>query len=368
MGRIYRIWYCECPRKHRKKNTKCTRCGSCATRASKDYYISYYAMGRTIEEKTAPTKGLANAILMQRLNEVVVGKFRLKSEKRILLRDFAQGEYWDVYAGKLADARSYKSRIKNYILPWFGDKWLHQIEQYDIEGWVAELDDRELSVSTVDKILATLKSMYRKAEEWKLIEENPTKRVKTRNLENKTDKYLDKKQYQALICAAEKISRPLKNAIVLGVGTMLRRENLFGLTWDMVDTNTRTITIPAQLFKGRREHVLPMIEPVYEIMREIPRNLHVKYVLVNPATGTRYKQGMRKYFNKAKQIAGIDAAFRWHDLRHTGASWLEMEGIPLNVIQEILGHKDIRTTQRYAHLSPSYKAEPMAKIGGCFKL
>ena len=83
-------------------------------------------------------------------------------------------------------------------------------------------------------------------------------------------------------------------------------------------------------------------------------------VFPNPKTGkeiTTVKAAWRGILEKAK-IKG----FWWRDMRHHAASWLLMVGVPLEVIQQILGHKDIRTTQRYAHVSDEYKQDAVEKL------
>jgi len=58
--------------------------------------------------------------------------------------------------------------------------------------------------------------------------------------------------------------------------------------------------------------------------------------------------------------------FHFHDLRHTAASWLVMQGADLLAVKEILGHRDLKTTQRYAHLSPTYLRTALDKLGEVF--
>lgn len=361
MGSLFRFAYCRtCGTRYRQRPNTC--CGSRGFNYS-DWYIRYFAMGHSREEKIGPSRDLALRVLRMRENEVIEGRFRLHREKKILMSDFAGGRYWEVYASKQRSARTFKHIIKNHIVPEFGDMYLHQIEPYDIEGWLARLKPK-YSAATVNKLLAMLKSVFRKAQEWKFITENPTQAFKLRPSDNRILRYLEPEEYRRLIDAAE--SEILKAAIALAVGTMLRKENLFGLCWSQVNLKARTITIPGELTKGEKALVLPIIDPVFDVLQGLPRGLHSDYVLINPLTGTRYVEGMRTAFNNAKKKAGIDPAFRWHDLRHTGASWLAQAGCDLYTIQEILGHSSPQMTQRYAHLSPGHKRKEVEKISERF--
>jgi len=292
MGRIFRFYRCpDCQAQYRKRPQWC-KCGSTEFKQS-DFYISYTAFGRTIEEYTGPSRPFAKRVLLKRESDIAEGKFRLIKDKKILMRDFALGDYWKLYASKKKSSKTFWSRIHYHILPEFGERYLHQIERVDIDRWIARLD-LEYPVSTVNKLLSLLKSIYRRAIEQKLIQNNPAESVKIRKESNRILRYLEPEEYHRLIEAAG--------------------------------------------------------------------NEHLK-----AAIAERYSQGMRRAFNRAKEQAGIDPNFRWHDLRHTGASWLAMAGVDMRVIQELLGHKSIQTTQRYAHLSPDYKRKQAELMGQFFE-
>jgi len=129
---------------------------------------------------------------------------------------------------------------------------------------------------------------------------------------------------------------------------------------------SRTIIIPASQAKGKKRITLPIIEPVYETLQSLPRALHSDYVLVKPRTGKKYRD-MRTTFELAVGKAGIGPDFRWHDLRHTGASWLVMAGVDLYIVQELMGLSSIKMVQRYAHLAPDFKRAQVKKIEEFFK-
>lgn len=83
-------------------------------------------------------------------------------------------------------------------------------------------------------------------------------------------------------------------------------------------------------------------------------------VFVNPQTGTKYLRP-EKSFNKAVKNAEV-RNFRFHDLRHTAATRMTELGIDLAVVQEILGHSDIKTTMRYAHPVPERKLKAIEAL------
>ena len=97
---------------------------------------------------------------------------------------------------------------------------------------------------------------------------------------------------------------------------------------------------------------------VSETMKNI--NRENEFVFYNPKTNDRIKD-IKTGFHTACKKAGIND-FRFHDLRHTAASWMVMEGVSLYAVKEILGHSDIKTTQRYAHLSPGYLENEIGKL------
>jgi integrase len=351
-GKRFRTW-------HGKPPVQICSCGSRDIRTGA-WSIRYEYAGRKKEELIG-TLTMARKVLATRMAEIADGKYGIKRQKKILFRDFALGDYWKLYAEqRLTEStrRDYWNRLHYRVLPKFGESFLHQVERRDIEAWLAGLR-LELSDASVNRFLTLLKSIYRVAGEIGGIEHNPVKDIKLTREDNARIRYLSQEDYQRLIeCAG---AEQLRAAIILAIGTMLRRENLYGLKWSDVDMKNKKITIPASQAKGGKRIILPMIRDVNEVLTRLPRGLHSEYVLINPRTGTRYNN-MHKAFETAKRKAGI-SNLRWHDLRHTGASWLVMSGVDLYVVQKLLGHSSIQVTERYAHLAPDYQAMQAEKLG-----
>ncbi len=93
------------------------------------------------------------------------------------------------------------------------------------------------------------------------------------------------------------------------------------------------------------------------LFKEMPHSIESIYVFTDPRTGEPYKS-VKRSFSTALKKAGIQN-FRFHDLRHTFASHLVMAGIDLTTIKELLGHKSLTMTLRYAHLAPSHKVKAL---------
>lgn len=129
--------------------------------------------------------------------------------------------------------------------------------------------------------------------------------------------------------------------------TGARRGEVLHAKWEDFDTKTMTWRIPISK-SGKARHV-PMSAGVINILDTIPRIKDCPYVFANPKTQKPFKQPFQAW-DTARKKAGLSDV-RMHDLRHSFASFLVNAGKDLYVVQKILGHTQVKTTQRYAHLS-----------------
>jgi len=142
--------------------------------------------------------------------------------------------------------------------------------------------------------------------------------------------------------------------VAFALETGLRRSEQFQLRWDQISFETRTLTLP--LPKGGRTRHVPLSMESLSILRSLDSFLHSPWVFPGLRNNLRPMDSrafLRRVFEPALRKAGIQNK-SWHTLRHTIASRLVMAGVPLLTVKEILGHRDIQTTIRYAHLARSH--------------
>ena len=136
----------------------------------------------------------------------------------------------------------------------------------------------------------------------------------------------------------------------------MRRGEIFNLKWDDIDFDYGFIEVlETKSGKSRR---IPISETLMEVFNELPKDS--EYVFINKQTGEPYTD-IHKSFTTALEIAKIEN-FRFHDLRHTVATRMVEKGIPLPVVQEIMGHAKISTTMRYTHVVPKQKLEAISVL------
>ncbi|MEA1964231.1 MAG: site-specific integrase [Candidatus Aerophobetes bacterium] len=158
---------------------------------------------------------------------------------------------------------------------------------------------------------------------------------------------METKEIEALCNACAPYLKPI---ILTAVNTGIRKGKLLNLKWSDLDFHNRLIYLSDT--KGAKKREIPMNEIMYKTLLRIRKNPDSPYVFCHK-NGKPYKD-LRASLDKAARKAGIER-FRFHDLRHTFASHLVMAGVDLKTVQELLGHKTIEMTLRYAHLSPGHK-------------
>lgn len=212
----------------------------------------------------------------------------------------------------------------------------------------------EVKPGTVAKELFTLSKILRLAvDEWGLLNRNAAHGVKAPTQPEGRTKYLTPGELKAALEAAEVWMRaPMAFAACTGC----RRGELLNLKWMDVDIDRRLLYLRET--KNGTTRILRLGDAAMQILASLPQDGAGDRVFAG-VDGQKLSVYCRRVFHRL----GIpDASF--HTLRHTAASWRVMEGEDLYTVSKILGHKTLRMTQRYAHLSPEYMAKTAGTLDG----
>lgn len=238
----------------------------------------------------------------------------------------------------------------------FGGHLLFTFNVLLVEQYQTKLLTAGKAQATVNNHIATLKHMFTKAKQWGLVTEAINKavhEVKIVNPENRRLRYLSREEANRLLasCDAHWSLNHLKPIIQVALNTGMRKGEILSLTWDRVDMKAGLIFLEQKHTKNKERREVPLNKTAKEALSSIVRRLDVPYVFHE--NGKRYGQVHKSFVAACKKAKIHD--FHFHDLRHTFASWLVMAGVDLTTVKELMGHKTLMMTLRYAHLAPSHK-------------
>lgn len=238
-------------------------------------------------------------------------------------------------------------RIFNWLHEHLHGVALESITKTKIEQLKQVKIDTGVSNATVNRMLALVRSVLNRAEkEWEWIEKAP--HVRLLQEEQGRVRWLTFEESERLLA---ELPSHLAAMARFTLATGLRASNVSGLEWSQIDMQRRCAWIHADQAKGKKSIAVPLNNDAMAVIRaQIGK--HPEFVFTyrgNPISG----QQSTKAWWKALKRAGIEN-FRWHDLRHTWASWHIQNGTPIHILQELGGWTDSDMVKRYAHLSPMH--------------
>jgi site-specific recombinase XerD len=339
------------------------------------WWIRYVdGSGRYRRERVGPYS-LAEKLLSKRRVEALQGK-KLPETLRRRFVSFAEIAD-DALVYSKADKRSYRddaNRMKRLVESW-GGRDASSLSGAEMEQRLSDAArDEKWAPSTYNHYRSLLMLTYRRALRAKKVEVNPTRDVEHRREDNKRVRYLNQHKplpteidyLQALKTEEERLRAVIQHDYAehmpefeLAVNVGLRKGSQYGLTWEMVDWTGRMLNIPTSK-NGDALHI-PLNNAAIAALKTVyQRGEKAGHVFQSEKTGKPLANS-RHWFEDALQKSGV-TDFVWHDLRHTFASRLRMKGAKLEDIAELLGHKGLSMTKRYAHLGPNQLHEVAALL------
>jgi integrase len=315
------------------------------------WWIQYFdAQGRRRREK-AGLKSSAIILYRKRKTEALEGK-KLPEKLRTRVVKFAElaNDALEYCRANNRGWRTDHSRI-GHLREAFGNR-PSELPIEDLRRWFSE---QEWTPATFNRYKSMLSLIYRLGMENKKVASNPAKLLKCKHEDNGRIRFLDQNgaydEERRLRAAIEAIYASHLPEFEIALHTGMRPSEEYSLTWDRVDLFGRQVTVPRSK-NGKVRHI-PLNSEALAAFKVLA---HRSPSGVGPVfiglKGKRLK-GYKHWFNRVVEEAGL-ADFTWYCLRHTFASRLVMAGVDIRTVAELMGHRTIQMTMRYAHLAPEH--------------
>jgi integrase len=247
-----------------------------------------------------------------------------------------------------------------WLDPYLGSKMLDEIdidliaeitrirrEPYEIPRLKGPVRRIKPSAATVNRTLEVVRAILRKArDEWQWLDRCPP--VPMLPEAARRVKWVTRAQAEALVSALPAHQEPM---VRFALETGLRRGNVTHLEWSQVDLDRRVAWIHPDQAKAGKAIPVPLSDVATEVLRgQVGK--HTQWVF--PYRGKPVYQVTTRAWRTAVASIGLPRGFRFHDLRHTWASWHAQDGTPLHILQELGGWASAEMVQRYAHLATEH--------------
>ena len=326
----------------------------------KTYYLHYRdPHGRQRQYRISDTKSItldqARKMAQKLRGQIALG-IDPAAEKATLRQtptfaEFINERYMPFIKGYKKSWEADDSYLRNHLLPMFGKKHLDEITKHDVIQFHHGMHAKGYAQGTCNRCLILLRYAMNLAIRWEIpgIKANPTKDVPLyEDLAGKKERFLTETEAQRLYASVCESDNPmLKYIVPMLILTGARKREVLDSQWEDFDLARKQWRIPTTK-TGRPRHV-PLSDGVLQLLATIPRDDGCPWVFANPKSRKPFVSIFTAW-GTARKHAGLSDV-RMHDLRHSFASFLVNAGRSLYEVQKILGHTQIKTTQRYAHLS-----------------
>jgi len=341
------------------------------------YKIRWRLGGRNKSLRVYGSLALARKILHKKLSDRAESRHWDVRKEISYPMSLLIDRYWEAYGSK-KKSQDREKAIVDGIRNRLGKLFVREVDGPAVERWFCWLrEEKRLSASTAVRHFNVMHHMMNKASTiWSRetgIDRNPTDQVEIKRPNDQRERFLSAEEIQRLkICLDQRMYRRdgnyesgyskvrnqrisrLRLIALTALTTGMRLGEIFALKWSDILYTDGLIAVRAML-KGGKVRYVPLLPQLAQEFRRYP-SVQGEQFIFPPRLGTKgERQSVEKTFQAMLKFAGIEE-FRFHDLRHTFASWYMMHGGDLYELAKILGHSNIRTTERYAKLGKNHIA------------
>ncbi|MFC1488570.1 tyrosine-type recombinase/integrase [Thermodesulfobacteriota bacterium] len=351
----------------------------------KAYQIDYFDPNGKRIRKSFRKKKEAEAELGKRVSLIAEGRYLdVKKEYKNTLNELID-KYTENYKHQSGYQTGKKFYITNFRKHFGVNTLLASIKYLDLETYRNHLRQKPVkngkygpvrTDASVNREMSCLHHIFSKAVEWEMVEQNPFDRGKSLKLKenNKRMRFLTDTEIRKLL---DECPKHLRDIVECALNTGMRRGEIFNLRWSQI----RNGFIYLDKTKTNDARQVPINNDLQALFNRLKKNRKLPKVYAFPYSGKtekreqnfssqpvftykgRQMKDVRNGFNSAVERAGIQD-FTFHDLRHTFASQVLLKGGTLKDIQELLGHKTMTMTLRYAHLTQEHKRKAVNLLNG----
>lgn len=312
------------------------------------YYAEFQIQGARFCRSTRKSTEREARIEERRLKEKAKAEIASRADSDgSLTIDQGFARYWIEHGCKLAP--TWASEVERYIKSILArvdpNLKIEDVTDADVNDYVQKHVTEGGGEYALNRALSIWRSMHRRARkkwrqktqevDWTDFFNEETKRVRAGTID----------EMQQLLGV---INPKTGVAVEWSLYTATRKFETFGLLWEKTSIAERKAVVTA---KGGREHTVWLSDQAVDLLSRLERRGRYVFDATNA----------RRNFDEAVAKVGLDD-FCWHDLRHTSATWARQAGVPVEIVQRMLGHADLQTTMRYAHVVDVEVQEAVQKL------
>jgi integrase len=281
------------------------------------------------------------------------------------LSEFVHGSYLPFAMNAKRSWRTDETILRLHILPSLGRRPLDQISDHDVAELVRRIQQKGYASGTTNRVVVLLCFVFNLARKWGIprLTENPTAGLKLLP-DAQRERFLSDEEAQRLLAALDADENELAaRAIKLLLLTGARRNEITHAKWEYVDWTKRTLLVPRS--KSGKPRFITLNQAAIDLLRSVRATDENVFIFPSAITG-RPCTSLYFPWRRIRKRANLDGV-RLHDLRHSFASFLVNKGVSIYVVQKLLGHSQMRTTQRYAHLAQDTLADAVEVVAAAIE-